>query len=136
MHLFRASPFVLALALAGAACAPARPGGAAPSRDSYILRADEIAAANVSTAYDAVMRLRPQFLSGRGRSAFGDDQGVRFYIDGIPQTSVEDLRSISAGDVVYIRYLSATDATIRYGTGFSTPIVYVLTRAMANPARR
>jgi hypothetical protein len=119
----------LALALA---CGSPAPRGARPlPRDGNILRADEIAAAEVATAYDAIMRLRPRFLMGRGPTSidlpFGG--GVRIYVDGVFQRSADDLRSVMAADIVYVRYLSAAEATTYWGTGFTSPVVYVLTRA-------
>ena len=123
---------VLAAALALLACgSPAPRGGRPLPRDGNILRADEIAAAEVGTAYDAIMRLRPRFLMGRGSTSINlpYSGGVRIYVDGVYQQRADDLRSVPASDIVYIRYLSAAEATTYWGTGFTSPVVYVLTRA-------
>ncbi len=127
-------PLVLAaaaLALSLACGGPAPQGGRPLPRNGNILRADEIAAAEVVTAYDAIIRLRPRFLMSRGSTSINlpYSGGVRIYVDGIFQQSADDLRSVIAADIVYIRYLSAAEATTYWGTGFTSPVVYVLTRA-------
>lgn len=55
-----------------------------------------------------------------GNLSLGDDARAfaRVLIDGIPQGPQGDLEGLAADDIESIRYLTASDATIRYGTGF------------------
>lgn len=104
--------------------------GARPSRNSDLITAEEIEAASVSNAYDAVARLRPAFLRGRGQSSIqtpGSDLPI-VYVNGLRTGTIDHLRNIPAQDVQTIRFISATDATTRYGTGHTGGIIEVTTR--------
>ena len=112
------------------ACAPhTPPGGPALRRNQDIIYADEIAAARVSDAYEAILALRPRFLAARDVPNARGGSGVRIVIDGLTQPRVEDLRSVRATEIVWIRYLGAIEANTYWGGGINTPVVYVLTRA-------
>ena len=118
---------VLLLVLAAAACAST---GARTSRNSDVITAEEIQSASVSTAYEAVQRLRPTFLRGRGQTSItssGSDLPV-VYVNGLRSGSVEQLHTIPAQDVQTIRFISASDATTRYGTGHTGGVIEVTTR--------
>jgi hypothetical protein len=71
---------------------------------------------------DAVKQLHSRWLRATRGGNFADGPAfARVVIDGIPQGAqgdLEDLESLSANDIQSIRYLTASDATIRYGTGF------------------
>jgi hypothetical protein len=118
---------VLLLVLAAAACAST---GTTTSRNSDVITADEIQTASVSTAYEAVQRLRPTFLRGRGQSSIsnpGSDLPV-VYVNGLRSGGVDQLHTIPAQDVQTIRFISASDATTRYGTGHTGGVIEVTTR--------
>ncbi len=122
---------LLALVALFAACGP-RPGSDTPTpvrRNEDILYAEEIASARVSDAYEAILSLRPRFLAARGMTNIHGGSGLRVVVDGLTQPGVDALRSVRADEIVYVRYLSATEATTYWGGGFTTPVVYVLTRA-------
>jgi hypothetical protein len=69
----------------------------------------------VNSAYDAVQRLKPNFLVTRGYSNF-DRRTV--YLNGARLLGgVDNLRTIEASSVRQIVFLSAIEATARYGTG-------------------
>ena len=118
---------LLFIACALSACASS---GARPSRSSDVITAEEIERASVSNAYDAVARLRPAFLRGRGQSSIqnpGSDLPI-VYVNGLRTGTIDNLRNIPAQDVQQIRFISATDATTRYGTGHTGGIIEVTTR--------
>ena len=84
---------------------------------------------------EAVRLLNSRWLrAGRGGNlSLGGDAraSARVVIDGIPQGpqgDLEDLNGLAADNVEYIRYLSATDATIKYGTGFPGGAIEVTRR--------
>ena len=118
----------LALTLITTACASTtRAGGG--SRD--IITVDEIERVNVSNAMEIVERLRPEFLRGRGRVSVAqpDAQYPVVYVNGVRAGQLEALRSITASDVHEIRYISAADATTRYGTGHTGGVIEVRIRS-------
>jgi len=132
---------LLALALLLAACAsggtPPGAGGAGPPAgarlNSDIIYPDEIATSRATDAYDAIMRLRPRFLASRGQVTARRPEGVQVVVDGLTLRRSDDLRSVPAGSIVYIRYLTALEASTNWGGSFSTPVVYVLTGAGPSP---
>jgi hypothetical protein len=86
----------------------------------------EIEATDVSTALDLIRRLRPEYLRARGGgSSIGP---VAFYLDGVKQQSIDALATISKEIVREVRYLNATDATMRFGTDHTGGAVLVSTR--------
>jgi hypothetical protein len=141
-------PMMSLLVVLASGCAPAsgatETGSTARrSTSSSVITAEEIAGVEVSTAFDIVQKLRPQFLRGRGststRSGAPEGTGtagapattatqVRVYVDGALAGDVEALRRIAANSVRDIRYLSAADATTRYGTGHPVGVIEVRTR--------
>ena len=112
-----------ALALTGAcASAPktaATAGAPAAERNANVLTAAEIESRGTQTgsAYDAIRRLRPNFLTYHGVSGSTNRAGtVHVSVDGGPLGTVESLRGIASVQVAEVRYLSAADAAQRFGT--------------------
>jgi len=86
-----------------------------PRTRNNVLTREEIAAAPVGNAYEALDRLRPNFLrphatGGRPATAY-----PVVFIDGVRRGALDVLRSVAANSIVEIRYLTAADATTRYG---------------------
>jgi hypothetical protein len=116
--------FALALALGTAGCASsgsgggsARPAGASSNR---IVRAELEPLGQIS-ALRAIERLRPSWL----RSRSGDTPVL--YVDGSRRGSANDLSSMMATEVEQLEYMSASDATNRYGTGHAGGAILVQT---------
>ena len=112
----------LLAALAVLACAPA--GGtsgtsATPSRrSSTVLGAEEIRAANVDagTAYEAISRLRPNWLTRTSRSYDPSTiEGAVVFVDGRLYGELESLRNLAASQIAGIRYYSPAEAGGRFG---------------------
>lgn len=128
--------FVMPLLLLAVATACASAGGAqngtdAPKvrRSRDVITLEEIQqATGLKTAYDAVQRLRPYFLQTRGTSSFGHSSSVTVYVNGMPQGGPSSLEQINIQQVEEIRYLSASDATIKYGTGVTGGVIEVKVR--------
>lgn len=119
--------FTVAAVLSGCGSA-----GTAPRRGSSdVLTRDEIVASSAATAYDAVRQLRPNFMRSRGQSSIQSPGAAMpvVYVDNIARGGLDALRDIRAGDVAEIRYVSASDATTRYGTGHSGGVIEVELRA-------
>lgn len=121
---------VLAMAMGCASAGGAGNGsGASTTRHSSdVITTEEIQqATGLSTAYDAVQRLRPQFLRIRGPSTFGGAEGPVVYVNGMRRGGADSLRQIGITEVKEIRYLNARDATTKYGTGVSQGVIEVTT---------
>ena len=107
--------------------APTRRGG------QNLITAEEIASSGgLENALDAVQRLRPGMLRPRTTTFQSGNQAagvpVLVYSDEVKLGGIENLRSIPIGQVREIRYLSATDATQRWGTGHSSGVIQVIIR--------
>ena len=115
-------------------CAPA--GGtsgtsgasAAPRRADY-LTAEEIVGANadVATAYEALSRLRPNWLVSHGTTSFNPGNGFAVvYVDGQRYGDVNSLRNIQASEIADIHYYDVTQAGARFGIrGGSSGVIEV-----------
>jgi hypothetical protein len=116
------------LAVSLIACASS--GGSRTERASNrdILAAAEIESINAGTLHDAIQQLRPHFLFSRGRVSMRTPNTNRpvVIVNNVPQASLEALRTISARDVQYVRFLSAPDATTRFGTGYISGVIEVV----------
>lgn len=122
---------VLAASLLAVTIGCASTGPERPRRDRNVISAEEIAAAQVTNAFDAVRRLRPHFLQSRGPSSIqtpGADQPV-VYMNGMRVGSPETLDTIRANEIETITYISPSDATTRYGTGHAGGVIEVKTKS-------
>ena len=102
------------------------PGTATVRRSASVLTAEEIASAHadITTAYDAVARLRPNWLAARGPAAYAS-----VFVDGQQYGDLTSLRNISAYHVGNIRYYDVTQSTARFGTrGGSAGAIEVTTK--------
>lgn len=105
-------PTLLAFVLLLTACASGGTG-ATPRSSSDVINAEELETVATFSAYDAVSRLRPQWLRAR-------TPGVEavVFLNGAQIGGLEALRSIQVSTLSEIRYRNGRDATTRYGTGF------------------
>lgn len=119
----------LALLLAVGACASTGSTGYEGSGPDVIgpeeLRAEEDRTEN---AYELVRRERPTWLRARGSSFSGDRPRARIIVDGADYGPVQALRDFRVADIEEVRYLSASDATTRFGTGYMGGAILVATR--------
>jgi hypothetical protein len=87
----------------------------------------EVQAARVADAYEAVQRLRPGFLRSRSPERPGLGSSIQVYIDNHMAGGLDMLRTVPAAAVAEIEYLSAPDATIRWGGRFREGVIHVRT---------
>lgn len=114
----------LAIAVVAAGCSKASNSPSGSSSVSGPLMQQEIAAIPVQNAYEAVQRLRPGFLRARSTASRTTAYPV-VYVDGLRRGSPEVLRFIPAAEVAQVRYLSAVDATTRYGMNVEAGVIEV-----------
>ena len=108
------------LALAGGLSCASTSEGSTVSRGRGDITQEEIQATSVNDAMEAISLLRPQWM--RGRSS-----GATIVIDG--QRSTRDrLATIPISSIVRISFMSAADATTRFGTGFFDGAIVVTLR--------
>ncbi len=116
---------VFAVVVLSSACASSgQPDQSRPRRNRNLITAEELSGLSVSTAFEAVRRLRPAWLQSRGRSPLPAVFRNNSRWGGDPSS----LESIRIDSVTEMRFLSASDATTRYGTGFTGGVILVVTR--------
>ena len=115
--------FAVLLLAAGSACASAGTATGASSSRSTITES-ELAAANGETAFEAVQRLRPDFLrlSSRYTPPGGGVQAAPtvLVVDGQVVGDVSDLRRIAASSLSQIRHYSVEETKRKFGMQYST----------------
>lgn len=121
---------VLSLALASAAsCSSSRSSSTtstAPRKVSpNMLSAEDIAGTGAANVYDAIQRLRPQWLTSARIRRGGSGDELQVYLDATRYGSLTTLRSLSIGGVQEVRYFSAAEATNRWGTGHTGGAILV-----------
>lgn len=115
-----------ALALTLAGCAGGGGGTTAGARrgSSSRLVADDLAAVAELDLFAAISRLRPTWLRPQSRGTL-----PVIVVDGTPQAGGADaLRTMRATDASEIEYMNASDATTRYGTGYTAGAIIITTR--------
>ncbi len=118
-HLY---PVAFAAIMACAGPTPTQgtvPVGVLPRRPN-ILTLDEMAAAHadVTTAYDAIARLRPNWLAAHGLTTLLGGGGTEFaivFVDGQSFGDLNSLRTIQAYHVGEFRYYNVTEAGAKFG---------------------
>jgi hypothetical protein len=74
--------------------------------------------------YDAIRRLHPTWLRGRGTSAT-----VMVHFNGARLGGVNELRRFRVSDVQYVEHMEGPQATQRFGTGYGAGVLLVYGRA-------
>src|SRR3982751_3742420 len=100
-----------------AACVKASNSPESAQRD--LITEEEIAASHAINAFEAVQKLRANFLSDRGKTTIlgRSPSKPTVYVDGVEFGDIQSLRSISATVVQSIRLYRAYEAEQRYGNG-------------------
>ena len=113
--------FALAIGLAG--CASGGGGGGGGGGNPNQLTNEALQAVIGSDAYQAIQRLRPRWLQSRG----GNSANV--FVDGQERPGgLEVLRGFPVADIDEMLYMSASEATTRYGTGHPNGLIVIMTK--------
>jgi hypothetical protein len=116
------------LGVVAGACTSGKPGvGPAPRRSNVITRA-ELDRVPGASAFDAVQQLRPTWLSRPTAPTLGGDNPIMAYVDGQQFGTAADLRNLPTEQVERIEFISAADATTRFGTGHPSGAILVTTK--------
>ncbi len=83
-----------------------------------------------STVYEAVRALRPRWLQARSGASLrsAQRQTAQVYIDGQLRGGLGEMWNLLPTDVQEIRYMSASDATTRFGTNHIGGAIVITTR--------
>lgn len=115
-----------------ASCASATadtPGGLAASEPEgrNVIAAGEIGTSTQTNALDLIRDRRPVWLRSRGFQNLDLAGGIDVYVDRA-RMSFETLAEIPVHELERLEYLSASDATLRFGTQDGNPAIVVTTR--------
>ena len=111
----------LVAVVAGLGCASSAGNKTGSLPRSNFLTAEEIAShhADINTAYDAIARLRPNWLAPHGiTSGVDNGAGTEYalvFVDGQRYGDINTLRGIPAYHVGNLRYYNVTEAGARFG---------------------
>ena len=111
--------YLVAVAAVCGCATSAAPGTQATPRRASFLTAEEIAAAHadVNTAYDAVARLRPNWLMAHGAMS-SDPEATKYasvFLNGQLYGGISSLKNIPAYYVADMRYYDVTQAGGTFG---------------------
>ena len=129
MH--RSARFVVLVATLGWACSQTNSGGSPSPRRSSVISQEEIVSSTATTAYEVVRQLRSHWFQARGPDLItvGGRRGARVAVDNAMRGGHDELTGIDVNNVWEIHFISASDATTRWGVGVSGGIIEVITKA-------
>jgi hypothetical protein len=131
------------------AASPATPPASAvsngPKPSPNLITADEIARVNAQNAYEAVQKLRPAMLRPRQVASANGQGGVSqgspaksgtattsgelvVYVDGTRLGDIGQLRGIPAFSIASMRYYSASEAQMKWGSGHPGGVIEVTSK--------
>lgn len=125
------APRLIAVLLVAGLVAACASTGSTGSRNRNLISIEEISASQTTTAYDLIRQLRPHFLRTSGPTSINAPSGpeiIVVYLDGTRMGGPEALHGIPTTDVKAVQFLSASQATTRYGTGHTQGAIVVTTR--------
>ena len=119
----------LAVTIALTACAPPQAGSMRP-RDGAVITQEEVEESLEASAYDVIVKLRPNFFMSRGSTSLRSDESrlPSVFLDGIDHGPISSLRAIPSSNIAEIRLYRAWEATTQFGTGYMSGVIAVKTR--------
>ena len=145
MYFHRSASLVLALVVSACASSPdtplgdvggtvqrAAPGTSTPAArgtSTLIVRA-ELEQRQGDSAYRVIESLHQNWLrENRRNTTLGDPASyARVVVDGTPRGELSELSRMSANEIESMRFISAPDATMEYGTGYPAGAIEVTMR--------
>lgn len=108
-----------------AACSSATARSRGAGGGSSVLTHEQIAKTNSDNLFDAITKLRPEWLTSRGPSSVTDmtPTAVHVYMNGTMLGDVEYLKQVRSLDVSEARYWDAGEASARFGMGHPRGVI-------------
>ena len=114
------------LVAAGCASSKTAAQAGAPHRSTgNVIGGDELTGTGATNVYEAVQRLRPQWLTSARIRRGGSGDELVVYLDSNRYGTLTSLRSLSLGGIQEVRYYGASEATNRFGTGHTGGAIVV-----------
>jgi hypothetical protein len=127
MRSFRFITIALLVAVA-AGCASTSTGRRTSSRDTRVLTAEEIRQSSAANLYEVIRAYRPEWLIKRGQTSINLEGDIVVYVDNVALGGPESLRTIDVHAVQSARFMTASEAQMRYGVGHMHGAIVVTTR--------
>ena len=126
------------VAVIGCASTASRPEGSVALHKGSVLTAEEMvtAHADVTSLYEAISRLRPNWLAPRGTMSSASPGGnyAQVFVEDQAVGDVNALRNINAYQVGDVRYYDVTQAGARFGIRAGTSgAIEVIMKAPTRP---
>ena len=101
--------------------------GSAPSSNNRLTRT-QLASSNLDNLYDAIAKLRPEWLSSRGPTSVTDatPTSVSVFMNGSMLGKGDYLKQVSLLDVTEVRYYEAAQASARFGMGHPRGVIEII----------
>ena len=121
----------LTAATVTAACASSGGSGGTTSTSREVITTGELMEIPHGSVYEAVRALRPRWLQARAGASVRSPQRqtAMVYIDGQLRGGLSELWNLLPTEVSEVRYMSASDATTRFGTNHIGGAIVVTTRS-------
>jgi hypothetical protein len=105
-------------------------GGSAPGTSRRVITSSEIEGTKAGNALQVIERLRAEFLRPQPNPSLRSREPVypSVYVDAVALDNVSILRNIPASEVQEIRFLSASEAQYKYGSGHLAGVIEVYTK--------
>jgi hypothetical protein len=125
---WKSSALVVSFLLCGCGGPKSEPPVTPISRD--VITADEIHASKAVTAYDAIKKLRGNFLSYRGRTSMNNTSSPDpfVFVDDQAFGPISSLRNIPAIQIETIRLYRTWEAQTKYGAGLMGGAIAIHTK--------
>ena len=94
------------------------------NRRSQLTR-DELATANSNNLYDAIAKIRPEWLSSRGPTSVTNSTptSVDVFMNGSMLGSADYLKQLGVLDISEVKYWDAASASARFGMGHPRGVI-------------
>lgn len=101
-----------------------------PGTSRNTITREQLAEMPSITALQAIERLHRDWLRGRAGTVRTESgrTTAQVFLDGRPYGGLEVLSQFNTANIEEIRFISASDATTRYGTGYPSGIIEIINR--------
>jgi hypothetical protein len=99
--------------------------------NSQLITEDEITDSRTSNAFDAIHKLRANFLTYRGETSFDRSRSTPYptvYLDGQEFGPISTLRNVPTEEIASIRLYRSWEATTKFGTGNMGGVIAITTK--------